>query len=65
MTVTVTVMEVADDCGAARREEAPGRRDMPQNGWGLHIRDGEGRCRLHGGSIPDHVKHAAEVALME
>lgn len=44
-------------CGGARRQGEDGATCRRPAGWGTdHL--GFGRCKLHGGSTPTHVKHA-------
>lgn len=48
-----------DQCGA-RKRQSKGRCTLPA-GWGTS-HPGVGLCKLHGGSMPNHVTHAARVA---
>lgn len=45
-------------CGANKKKGKPGGKCTLPAGWGT-IHPGIGRCKLHGGSTPQHVKSAA------
>jgi hypothetical protein len=51
----------ANQCGARTRSGDECRKSA---GWGTP-HPGRGRCSLHGGCTPDHVKHAARQEAME